>query len=210
MNVTVLVAHPDDELMCAGTMARFIDEGHGVRLVVGFMSDFGPDHQKQGLLLERLHEMEMAGKALGVDDVMFFDGDEAAFTWSQPWVQRFEQVVQEQPPDLLISHRLSDPNSSHGHLARVARTLARKNRMGLWETDQSLPGGLDVDGPAPNHLVDISAFRGEKARAVAAYQSQLRRYPGMARAMGHRDRMYGWMAGVERAEAFRVVKAATL
>lgn len=207
MNVTALVAHPDDELMCAGTLARFVGEGHRVRLVVGFFSDYGPAGEKQGLVEERTAELELSAKVLGVDLVAVLEPDEASFVWSQPWVQRFERIVVEYPPDLLISHRVADPNSSHGHLGRVARTLARKNRMDLWELDQALPGGLEPDAPAPNHLVNISEFVDQKEEAVGAYRSQLARYPGMGGAIEARDRMYGWMMGVRAAEAFRVVKS---
>lgn len=211
MNVTALVAHPDDELMCAGTLARFVAEGHRVRLVVGFFSDFGPGGEKQGLGEERTAELELSAKVLGVDLVALLEPDEASFVWSQPWVQRFEQVVAEFPPDLLISHRAADPNTSHGHLGRLSRTLARKNRMDLWELDQALPGGLEPDPPAPNHLVDITEFVSQKAEAVSAYASQLLRYPGMEEALESRDRMYGWMIDMSSrarfAEAFRIVKS---
>lgn len=207
MNVTVLVAHPDDELMCAGTIARLAGLGDRVRLIVGFFSDFGADHQKQGRREERLGELSRSAKALGVDDnLIFADFDEPSFVWSQPWVQRFERLVQEQPPRLLISHRVGDANTSHAHLARVARTLARKNTFDLWEMDQAMPGGLEPDAPGPNHLVDISDVRFHKQAAIEAYGSQLDRYPGMENAIVARDVMYGWMCGVDLAEAFRIVK----
>lgn len=211
MNVTALVAHPDDELMCAGTLARMVAEGHRVRLVVGFFSDFGPTGEKQGLVEERTGELELSAKILGVDLEAVLVPDEASFVWSQPWVQHFERIVGEYPPDLLISHRTVDPNTSHGHLGRVARTLARKNRMDLWELDQALPGGLDPDAPGPNHLVDITGFIDQKEEVVSAYSSQLIRYPGMAAAIEARDRMYGWMLDMSStacyAEAFRIVKS---
>lgn len=210
MNITALVAHPDDELMCAGTLARFVAAGHDVRLVVGFFSDFGPDGEKQGLIEERTGELEVASKTLGVELVAVLEADEASFVWSQPWVQRFERIVRAAPPDLLISHRVGDANTSHAHLGRVARTLVRKNRCGLWELDQALPGGFEPDVPGPNLIVDIDATIETKRDAVAAYGSQLARYPGMGEAIEARDRMYGWMVGATWAEAFRAVKTVVL
>jgi LmbE family N-acetylglucosaminyl deacetylase len=210
VNVTALLAHPDDELMCAGTLARLVDEGHGVRLITAFFSDFGPDHHQQGLREERLSELAASAKVLGVDLVAECEPDEAALAWSQAWVQRFERLVQEVPPDLLIGHRVMDPNTSHGHLGRLARTLARKNRLSLWEVDQAIPGGLEPDAGAPNHLVDVSAQYPHKSQAVACYASQLQRYPGMDEAIEHRDRYYGWLAGVSCAEVFHIVKSVWL
>lgn len=197
--------------MCAGTLARFVDNGERVRLIVGFFSDFGPDHQRQGLRAERRDELEQAAKALGVELVPFLEHDEDSFSWSQRWVQTFEAIVSEDPPDVLISHRVADPNHSHSNLGRVARTLSRKNRWTLWEMDQSLPGGIEPDAPSPNLLVDITDQIGQKRSAVVAYASQLERYPGMGDAIAWRDRLNGWQLhmseGFHYAEAFRVHKA---
>ncbi len=214
MNVTALLAHPDDELMCAGTLARFVAEGHHVRLIIGFFSDFGADHEKQGLRDERFTELAMSAAALGVRLIPVCRSDEADFDWSQGWVQAFEKLVEIEPPDLLISHRPSDPNTSHGHLGRLARTLTRKNRMSLWEVDQPMPGGIEPDAAPPNHFVDITDFWDQKERAIHAYKSQLERYPGLSNALWHRDCMYGWMVGMShyatKAEAFRIVKSVML
>lgn len=203
MNVTALLAHPDDELMCAGTLARFVEAGHHVRLVTAFFSDFGPDGTKQGLRSERLAELDKCAATLGVELVAECLPDESGFAWSQRWVQHFEPLIGH--PDLLISHRQSDANTSHGHLARVAETLARKNTMSVWLVDQVMPGGLV--GVAPNLFVDISAQAGIKSMAVEAYRSQLARYPGLADAIAHRDALYGWQTGVAAAEGFTVARA---
>lgn len=206
MKVVALVAHPDDELMCAGTLARLVTEGHDVELVVGFFSDFGPDGQKQGLTAERLVELAASSEAIGCTLRPLVFPDETDFAWSQRWVQRIEPHVGK--PDLLISHRVEDCNTSHGHLGRVARTIARKNTTSLWEMDQTIPGGLTAQ--APNMLVNISHHTEAKAEAVAAYRSQLERYPGMAEAIDHRDRLLGWELGVTAAEGFTVHRAAWL
>lgn len=203
MRVCALLAHPDDELTCAGTLARFVAEGHRVRLVTAFFSDFGPDGRKQGRRAERLGELEACAKTLGVDLVAECIEDESDFAWSQQWVQRLEPLIGQ--PDLLICHRAEDANTSHGHLGRVAATIARRNRMSVLEVDQVMPGGLV--GVAPNLYVDISAHRQVKAEAVRCYRSQLTRYPGLADALAARDATYGWQVGVTAAEGFTVRRA---
>ena len=95
-------------------------------------------------------------------------------------------------------------------VGRIARTLARKNRMSLWELDQTMPGGIEPDAPSPNHFVDISEYAEHKSEAMDCYESQLRRYPGWAKASDFRDQMYGWQVGTYKAEAFRIVKSVWL
>jgi LmbE family N-acetylglucosaminyl deacetylase len=206
MGVVALVAHADDELMCAGTLARFVDKGHPVRLVVGFCSDFGPNGGKEGQRATRIAELQASAGAIGCDLVPVMLEDESSFCWSQTWVQFFEQYTGQ--PDVLISHHPDDHNTSHGHFGRIAQTIARKNRTTLWQIDQSLPGGLT--GRAPNLLVNISAQWPRKAKALLAYRSQLDKYPGLDLAISRRDHYLGWACGVDRAEGFTVDKAVWL
>lgn len=200
MNVTALLAHPDDELICAGTLARFAAEGHDVRVLTVFMD-------------EREWEWKACLKVLGVEPVIphwmnsYLEIDEDTFVWSRATVMQLEDALPS-TYDLLISHRAEDPNTSHAHIGRIARTLCRKNRTALWELDQTMPGGIDPDAPAPNHFVAIDPAA--KVEAMLCYPSQLERYPGWLAAAADRDRMYGWQIGAPAAEAFRIVKSVWL
>lgn len=197
MRVAVLLAHPDDELMCAGTLVRFVDRGDRVQLLTLFMDD-------------RLPEWEACTKTLAVNAAWWAQADETEpdFVWSRRTVETLEPLTG--AFDLLITHRAEDPNTSHGHIGRVGRTLARKNRADLWELDQTMPGGINPDAPGPNHFVDITGQLVTKRDAIRCYASQIVRYPGLERALEARDRMYGWEIGTATAEAFRVVKSVWL
>lgn len=199
MRIAALLAHADDELMCAGTLARFVAEGHDVRLVIGFNSD--GDHDTRSC------ELDASVEAIGCRLVARMLSDEDDFCWSRRWVQEFESYTG--TPDLLISHRCEDDNTSHGHFGRIARTIARKNRMQLWEIDQTIPGGLTAHAQ-PNLFVNVSDYYDQKLGAINAYRSQLDRYPGLAGALFERSRMYGWSIGVGHAEGFTVAKAVWL
>lgn len=188
MRVTAVLAHPDDELMCAGTLARFSD----TTLVTLFV-DY------------RLPEWRASADALKCTPLPF-TLDEDDFAWTRATVSALEPKLP--ATDLWITHRADDANTSHGHIGRVVRTLARKNRASVWEIDQSLPGGIAPT--APNLFVNITAQQDAKRTAVAAYVSQLDRYPGMDQAIVHRDRLYGWEIGTEAAEGFTVHKAVIL
>lgn len=199
MNVVALLAHPDDELMCAGTLARFVDEGHNVTLVTAFLSVERTD--------ERIAEGETASDIIGCEYLPILWPSEKSFTWGQEWVRELDSRIA--TPDLFITHRVQDDNTSHSPLGKVARTLARRNQTGVWEIDQTIPGGL-TDHPQPNHYVNITNQYDVKTEAVSAYRSQLAKYPGLAEAIAHRDRYYGWCIGVPAAEGFTTVKGVWL
>lgn len=191
MNVTAVLAHPDDELMCAGTLARFALD-HAVTLVTLFVD-------------ERAAEWEAAAVELGIK-TSWVSRDEDDFIWSRRTVSELEPHMPK--TDLWITHRADDANTSHGHIGKTVRTFARKNRSSVWECDQTLPGGI-VAG-APNLYVDITGQRTQKLGAVQCYGTQLARYPGLAAAIDARDRTNGWQIGTTAAEAFTVHKAVWL
>lgn len=188
MRVTALLAHPDDELMCAGTLARF----DNVTLATLFVDERKPEWLACADILEC--------------DPLTFDINEDDFAWTRSTVRHIEPLLP--PTDLWITHRADDANTSHGHIGRLARTLARKNDSSVWEIDQSLPGGITPVGP--NLFVNTAGVHHRKTAAIRCYGSQLARYPGMAEAIESRDRLYGWEIGTEAAEGFTVHKAVWL
>lgn len=190
MIAVALLSHADDELMCAGTLARLVDEGADVTLVV--VNDERPD------------ELSDSAKAIGCQ-VTALHLDEHLLAWSKRLVESLEPVVGW--PDLLISHRCEDDNTTHGHIGRTARTIARKNHTNLWEIDQTLPGGL-TSHAQPNHWVRIDPDR--KREVIDAYLSVQAAYPGLCDAIEARDLANGWSIGVEAAEGFTIAKSVWL
>lgn len=194
MNVTVLLAHPDDEIFCAGTISRFVAEGHAVALWTLFL-----DAERRAAFEQSIEHLQISGFAGGIIS-------EDVFTWNRFCVRTIEDRFSH--TDLLISHRVEDPNTSHGHLGRIARTLARKNRMSVWEIDAAFPGGIDPDCPAPNHYVDISPYTHIKEAVIDCYPAQIT--PPQRGGIIARDQVNGALIGVAAAEAFRIHKSVWL
>src|SRR5215210_4206562 len=73
--IAVIVAHPDDaEFVCAGTIARWVDEGHDVVYVLITSGDKGsddPEMTPQQLAATREAEQRDAARILGASDVIF-------------------------------------------------------------------------------------------------------------------------------------------
>ena len=196
MNVTALLAHPDDELSCAGSLAKFVDAGHNVNLIIAFSDNRGA-------------ELHKSASILGANLIEHV-GDQSQFVWNQEQVIKYDKTVSATEPDIIISHRIADHNTSHVPLAQIARTVARKNACELWEIDSALPGGLDTDGPKNNTLVDIDGQWVRKFAAISAYESVAKDLPGWASAFRHRDLHNGWLLHndihAHYAEAMRLVK----
>lgn len=212
--VMALVAHADDELAAAGTLARFVETAD-VRLVVASVPDLDKSGQRMGLSAQRLSELEASATILGVDWIMV-GMDEQDILWNMETTIVFDREVQEWKPELIITNRTPDTHVGHDNMAKIARSICRKNRISLWEMSQAMPGGIESDALRTNLYVNVTAQYDRKVKAIDAYRSQVARYPEWEQAQVDRDRYQGWLLRQEGekdvmyAESFRIQKMAWL
>ena len=104
--------------------------------------------------------------------------------------------------DTIISVSPHDSHPEHQEAATFARQVARKNGIALWFMDHAIPGGYG-QGPRPNHFVNISNYAGYKYRAIKVYKHALEQYgTNWLTTIESRDKYYGGIHGVRRAEGF--------
>jgi len=193
--VLVMIAHPDDELMCAGTIMKLQAGGCKVDMVVSC--------QPQQHEYDRVAEYKASLEVLGIDSSLMhiWDDPESDFAWTRDNIQPYDQLVQSLDPDLIITHRVRDSQQHHSHLANIAHSIARKNNVTVWEMEQAMPGGIEPDAPAPNFFVDVSRYWYVKKQIIEAYPSQAVKYPGWLEALEDRARVWGWMTNMNGHDA---------
>jgi len=123
LQILVIGAHPDDPEKVGGTMAKFIQQGHKVRLVS--MTNGNAGHQTMGggpLAQRRAKEAACAGGVIGAEYIVL-DNDDGKL---MPTLENREQVIsqiREFQADIVITHRPNDYHPDHrntGHLVRDA------------------------------------------------------------------------------------------
>ena len=123
LHILVIGAHPDDPEKVGGTMAKFIEKGHKVRLVS--MTNGNAGHQTMGggpLAQRRSKEARCAGAVIGAEYIVL-DNDDGKL---MPTLENREQVIaqiREFQADIVITHRPNDYHPDHrntGHLVRDA------------------------------------------------------------------------------------------
>lgn len=218
----VIVAHPDDaEFGCAGTVARWVDEGADVRYLL--LTDGASGSQDPAMTRERLarirrEEQRAACAEVGVTDVVFQGHPDGYLEASLDLrrevaaeIRRYRpEVVVTTNPDARWSHWGMVNHPDHraaGDLVLHAINPAASSRLwdptlldeGLepWKPAEawlvSFGGGLD--------LVDITATFDRKIAALRCHASQLGEWdPGPMLRQGAKER--GAPVGVELAEAF--------
>jgi LmbE family N-acetylglucosaminyl deacetylase len=213
--VLALGAHPDDiELLCAGTLARFLQEGSEVHLAVACRGDRGGPDPDRGRL--RREEAAAAARLLGAP--LHALGFRDAGVRDTPAARaRFLRLFRRVRPDLVLTHGPTDYHEDHVRVGDLAARCAwfaasAGHRVGDLPPLEHPPALVYMDNLAgvgfePTHYVDITATMETKRRMLACHASQLRRRDGgiadLAELAETLARLRGFQCGVHHAEGFR-------
>lgn len=223
MNILIVVAHPDDEVLgCGGTIARLTAEGHRVRIAIvaeGCSSRDGQSRQEaeQGIAVLRLHAAQSA-KILGAEPpVMLGLPDNRLDTCPLlEIVKKISRLVEEFQPETIYTHFGGDLNIDHGVVFRAVMTASRPiagspvKAIYAFEVPSSTEWAFGKVGGefSPNLFVDVSNFMNSKILAMQAYDSEVRPFPHprSTETLLAKAAVWGSTAGVAAAEAFMAVR----
>jgi LmbE family N-acetylglucosaminyl deacetylase len=173
LKILVTGAHPDDpETGCGGTIARYVAEGHEVKLLYltrGEAGIEGVSHENSAQI--RTKEAIEANIILGTKPIFFgqIDGstliDKAAY-------EKMISILNEEKPDVLFTHWPIDTHRDH----RICATLVydawlytgRSNAFYYYE----VMTGSQSQNFLPSHFVDISKVVETKWKSCFIHQSQ--------------------------------------
>lgn len=222
MNVLILAAHPDDEVLgCGGTMARLAGEGHRVSVAIlgqGAASRFAPGSPEAAAEVAALQEKSReAGRILGVAEVLHFGLPDNRFDSLDllDVVKIVEGEAERLRPEMVYVQHGGDLNVDHAVTFRAALTAFRplpgSPTRGLFafEVASSTEWAFGQFAPAfaPDTFVDVAATLDRKLAALAAYEGELRPFPHprSERAVRAQAEWRGATAGLAAAEAFAAV-----
>jgi LmbE family N-acetylglucosaminyl deacetylase len=224
MRVSVVAAHPDDEVLgCGGTVARLRREGHDVSfLILGEGATSRYDHRAAAVteevsLLER--DARSAARLLDVDDVRFGGLPDNRFD-SVPLldcVKIVEHLIEEVEPAAVYTHHPGDLNIDHLVTFRAVMAATRPiaghsvRDVYAFEVASSTEWAFGRLEPVfrPSVFVDISETLEANIAAMEAYRSEARAWPHprSPEALQAIARRWGSVAGLDAAEAFELVRS---
>jgi LmbE family N-acetylglucosaminyl deacetylase len=227
--VLVVAAHPDDiEFGAAGTVARWVAEGAGIRYLIVTRGDKGSDDPAADVeSLTRLREAEQRAAAaeIGVDGVDFLDEPDGQVEPSLALRERITYAIRSYRPEIVMTH---DPtvlfvnnewvnHPDHRAVGQVTVDAVFPTARDPLNFRQHLEGGLEAWKVAElylwstneaNQLVDIGATIERKVAALGHHASQFRQFDDVARWVRRRSEELGERAGYRAAEGFRRVTLA--
>jgi LmbE family N-acetylglucosaminyl deacetylase len=217
MNVLIVAAHPDDEVLgCGGVTVRHVERGDRVYVVVvtrGFPEIFSPEIDEE----DRQHARE-AHEILGGAGIFFLDFPAPRLDTvpGHELADALREVIFSVNANVIYTPFGGDLHADHKatYLATLVASRPVNNcpvrRLlcyeTLSETDWASP--LDDSAFKPTVFVDISDVLERKLQALACFRNELKQppHPRSLRAIEALARVRGSTAGLMAAEAFMLVR----
>jgi LmbE family N-acetylglucosaminyl deacetylase len=219
MNVLVVAAHPDDELLgCGGTAARLAREGHSVYTAILGEGVTSRRAQREGADpadLKRLRGCsQRVADLLGVKELSLHGLPDNRFD-SLPLldvIKVVEELIDRWRPTAIYTHHGGDLNVDHQVVSRAVLTAARPiegrpvRELYMFEIASSTEWAFQQLAPVfrPNVFVNIENTLSLKLEGMRQYESEVRQFPHprSPEALTAIAQRWGSVVGCRAAEAF--------
>ena len=222
MNILVVAAHPDDEILgCGGAIARHVKKGDEVKVLIlsqGIASRSNDAININQKILELKKSAHQAGEVLGVKNIRLLDFPDNRLD-SIPLldvIKIVEYEIEDFRPSLIYTHHHNDLNVDHKLCCEAVVTASRPligspvktiltfETLSSTEWRPAMLGGLFH----PNWFINIKDTLQLKKDAMSCYAEEIREWPHSRSLEGIEAlAMYrGLMSGFEYAEAFSLIR----
>lgn len=170
MNILAIGAHPDDiEFGCAGTLMRYVQNGHDVYAFVATSGDAGGESDV------RRREATEAARRMELREVFWGEYRDTELPLAKSLIDDIERVIASVKPSFTFVHHQDDTHQDHRVLSQAAISATRYVRNVLF-----YEGPTTVDFH-PNVFVDITTLIDRKLTVLGAHASQVEKtnIPGL-------------------------------
>lgn len=208
MKIFVVGAHLDDiELACGGTLAKAVEAGHQVKVLI--MSKSGYTNF-DGKLMRKDEDAVQEGinamNVLGIKDIEILDFSTKDIPYESNVIEAIDSRMSEFNPDVIFTHHPFDTHQAHVGVSKSTISAARrKNTVFLFEP--ITPSGRSYVPFKPQMYVDISMTMDKKIESLKKHVTEYKKFgeewiTGVTCRAGFR----GYEIGKEYAEAFEVLR----
>ena len=209
MKILAIGAHLDDiEIACGGTLAKAVDAGHEVKVLI--MSKSGYTNKEGGVQrsdeiaveegLNALHE-------LGVQDIEILDFATKDIPFHSDVVNEIDLRMAAMHPDIIFTHHPFDTQQAHEGVAKA--TIAAARRMNtVFFYEPITPSGRSYVAFNPTLYVDIEQTLDKKIESLKCHRSEYNKFGAEDWIEGVRCRcgFRGYEIGKKFAEAFEILR----
>ena len=206
-NILVVGAHADDvEIGCGGTVARHVEKGDNVILLVMAESSYT---YYNGTVLRTLEEGEAeekrAAKVLGVK-LINLGFETKNVPYSSESIEAINKIIDDYNIDTIYTHWYHDTHQDHSRTTQSVISAGRYVRN-ILVYEPEYPAGRSYLGFWNQYYVDITSTFEIKMDALKCHESQVKKYgDSFMEAVEARARHRGYEIGTRYAECFEVLR----
>jgi len=177
LRIIAIGAHLDDiEIACGGTLAKAIEKGHHVKMIVLSKSAY-THYNGQIWRTERVAIKEgiKAASILGIKDFELHDFPAKDIPHDSSVVELLNSKIDEFKPNIILTHWPFDTHKSHQNTSLSTMAAGRYyNTILMFEPFP--PGGRSYVAFRPQLYVNITEYIDKKLRALKAHRSEYLKY----------------------------------
>lgn len=222
----VFSAHAGDFVWrSGGTIAKYIDEGADVKLVVfsfGVRGESNDLWKLEGQTTDnvkkiRLEESSKAAEILGLKDVEYWDYEDYPMYFDRERIDRIVETIRSFRPDIIITHDKTDafnPDHNNTHDAVFQASVISVSAGALYGDLKNIkqtrlfgfePHQTEISDYKPGSFIDITSTFDKKVKAMECYQAQphlIEYYKQRAIMRGNHARRISGVKDYKYAESF--------
>ena len=184
MRVLAVGAHPDDlEILCGGTLARYVRLGHDVVMCHATDGDMGSFvHSREEIVSIRLQEATRAASLAGAEHASLGLGDGEVNAADPTQKRLVVDLVRGARPDVVITHAPNDYMGDHNEISKLVFECSFYATFANLESSRPRHGRVTpifyMDtiaglGFVPTEYVDITDTMDTKVAMLEAHETQL-------------------------------------
>jgi LmbE family N-acetylglucosaminyl deacetylase len=183
-NIVLFTAHPDDHLLCAGTLMKLADSGYHLIEVVFTSGEksvwYGKEKfKKEDLKKKRMKEWILARKFIGIKEGIGLGLKDSEFTRNLKTIHLVMKIIRKYKPILIITHYYQDYHRDHNEVSKIVTEAVDRASWGISKElgeSHKTPLFLYMDGEYLNRgdiLVDVSDYLEKIKKLMEIYFSQM-------------------------------------
>ena len=231
MKILTVTAHPDDvDFGAAGSVAKWVEEGHDVTYCIvtdGDAGGFDPSVPRSEIPAIRQAEQRAAAKVVGVEDLFFLGHPDGAVQATLDLRRDIARVIRTVRPDRVVCQspernwtRIYASHPDHLAAGEAAICAVYPDARNPFAFPELMAEGLEahsvaevwiMGGPEPDEFVDITDYVDAKISALWCHESQVTdpsAIESMVRGWTVATAQAGGLGEGRAAEAFRKINTA--
>lgn len=209
MKILAVGAHLDDiEIACGGTLAKAVETGHKVKVLIMSKSGYtNKEGQVQRSSEVAVIEGLSALHVLGIQDIDMLDFNTKDIPFTSNVVNPIDVCIDSFNPDIIFTHHPFDTHQAHVGVSNATIAAARR-RNTVFFYEPITPSGRSYVAFKPQLYIDIENTIDKKIASLREHKSEYNKFGAEDWVTGVKCRcgFRGYEIGKKFAEAFEVLR----